>query len=139
MWPREAFSGVGAAGRIPEKGIFTMGNGPLQGVRVLEFAGLGPAPFCGMLLADLGAEVTRIDRKGAPAQTIVGHSDHSPTGRGKRSLQLDLKNPAGVEACLRLIAGSDILIEGFRPGVMERLGLGPEAALRRQPAPVIRP
>jgi alpha-methylacyl-CoA racemase len=115
-------------------GIFTMANGPLQGVKVLEFAGLGPAPFCGMLLADMGAEVVRIDRKGGAAQTVVGHSDRSPTGRGKRSVRVDLKNPAGVGACLRLIAGSDILIEGFRPGVMERLGLGPEAALRANPA-----
>ncbi|CAN5382402.1 CaiB/BaiF CoA-transferase family protein [soil metagenome] len=100
------------------------GSGPLTGVRVLEFAGIGPAPFCGMLLSDLGAEVVRIDRPGA--------RDVAPfdvTNRGRRTLRLDLKSPDGVTACLKLIAGADILIEGFRPGVMERLGLGPEPAL----------
>jgi alpha-methylacyl-CoA racemase len=102
--------------------------GPLRGVKVLEMAGIGPGPFCAMLLADLGAEVLRIERPdGAP-----GHRG-DVVMRGRRSLALDLKNPAAVEAVLRLAESSDALIEGFRPGVMERLGLGPEVALRRNP------
>ncbi|HYF21834.1 MAG TPA: CaiB/BaiF CoA-transferase family protein [Caulobacteraceae bacterium] len=102
-------------------------SGPLTGMRVLEFAGLGPAPFCGMLLSDLGADVVRIDRKGT--QALLGRFD--ATARGRRSVALDLKRPEAVEACLRLCEGADALIEGFRPGVMERLGLGPEQALGR--------
>jgi len=105
-----------------------MAQGPLSGLKVLEFAGLGPAPFCGMLLSDLGAEVVRIDRKGGDD----GASD-LVTGRGRRSVALDLKSPAAVEACLKLMEGADGLIEGFRPGVMERLGLGPDPALARNP------
>ena len=105
-----------------------MGSGPLDGVRVLEFAGLGPAPFCGMLLADLGADVLRIDRKGAAPIPPV-----DVLGRGKRSGALDLKRPEAVEACLALAARADALIEGFRPGVMERLGLGPEVVHARNP------
>ena len=102
-------------------------SGPLRGLRVLEFAGLGPAPFCGMLLSDLGADVLRIDRPGA-------HYDrHAIETRGRRSLVLDLKQPADRETALRLSARADALIEGFRPGVMERLGLGPEVALARNP------
>ncbi|MCX7931455.1 MAG: CoA transferase [Rhodovarius sp.] len=102
--------------------------GPLAGLRVIEFAGIGPGPFCGMLLADMGAEVIRIDRPEGPPG-----SPGDPTGRGKRSLALDLKRPAAVAAALRLIEGADGLIEGFRPGVMERLGLGPEVCLARNP------
>ena len=101
-------------------------TGPLKDVRIIEFAGLGPGPFCGMLLSDLGADVVRIDRVGpTPSQqeTIIY--------RGRRSVALDLKNPSAVEACLRLIDQADGLIEGFRPGVMERLGLGPDVALKR--------
>lgn len=105
-----------------------MRQGPLSGLKVLEFAGIGPGPFCGMLLADLGADVVRVDRigQGRAAPTDV-------TARGRRSVALDLKNPAAVEACLKLMEGADALIEGFRPGVMERLGLGPEPALARNP------
>jgi len=102
--------------------------GPLKGLRILEFAGIGPGPFCGMLLADLGAEVIRIDRKEGPPGTRQDF-----VGRGRRSLALDLKSPAAVQAALRLVEGADALIEGFRPGVMERLGLGPEACLARNP------
>lgn len=101
-------------------------SGPLSGVKVIEFAGIGPGPFCGMLLSDLGADVIRIDRK--------GHGRSSPadvTARGRRSVALDLKRPEAVETCLRLMATADIVFEGFRPGVMERLGLGPEVALKR--------
>ncbi len=97
-------------------------RGPLQGLKVLEFAGLGPAPFCGMLLSDMGADVVRIDRPG----TTYGPADVE--ARGRSSLQLDLKTDAGKQQALQLIAHADILIEGFRPGVMERLGLGPEVA-----------
>ena len=105
-----------------------MAQGPLSGLKVLEFAGLGPAPFCGMLLSDLGADVVRIDRKGSG-----GDSPADVTARGRRSVALDLKSPAAVETCLKLMEGADGLIEGFRPGVMERLGLGPDAALARNP------
>jgi alpha-methylacyl-CoA racemase len=102
--------------------------GPLQGVKVVEFAGIGPGPFCAMLLSDMGAEVVRIDRKGSR-----GGSKFDITARGRRSVALDLKNPDAVETCLKLIGKADALLEGFRPGVMERLGLGPEVALKRNP------
>jgi alpha-methylacyl-CoA racemase len=97
-----------------------MRKGPLSSLMVVEFSGLGPAPLAGQLLADLGAEVITIDRKAAPADlTDINH-------RGKRSVVLDLKSDMGLEAARRLIQASDVLIEGFRPGVMERLGLGPD-------------
>jgi alpha-methylacyl-CoA racemase len=102
--------------------------GPLQGLRILEFAGIGPGPFCAMVLADLGAKVVRIDRKDGPAGAREDF-----TGRGRRSIALDLKSPAAIETALRLVEGADALIEGFRPGVMERLGLGPELCLGRNP------
>jgi len=102
--------------------------GPLHGVRILEFAGIGPGPFCAMLLSDMGADVIRLDRKGAQ-----GGSKYDITSRGRRSVALDLKNPQGVETALRLMERADGLIEGFRPGVMERLGLGPDTALARNP------
>lgn len=105
-----------------------MMNGPLKGMRVVEFAGLGPAPFCGMLLSDLGADVIRIDRRDAkPA------APHQVTHRGRRSVALNLKDPRAVALCLDLMARAEIVFEGFRPGVMERLGLGPEVALTRNP------
>ena len=105
-----------------------MGQGPLSGLKVIEFAGIGPGPFCGMLLSDLGADVVRIDRKGAGRG-----SKTDVTARGRRSIALDLKSPAAVEACLKLMGNADIVFEGFRPGVMERLGLGPDVALARNP------
>lgn len=105
-----------------------MSQGPLAGVRVLEFAGIGPVPFCGMLLSDMGAEVLRIDRAG----TL--YDRFSIETRGRRSVVLDLKSEPGRDAALKLMQTSEILIEGFRPGVMERLGLGPEPALQRNPA-----
>jgi alpha-methylacyl-CoA racemase len=98
-----------------------MAQGPLSGLKVLEFAGIGPGPFCGMLLSDLGADVVRIDRKGAGRS-----SPADVTARGRRSVALDLKSPAAVETCLKLMESADGIIEGFRPGVMERLGLGPD-------------
>jgi alpha-methylacyl-CoA racemase len=105
-----------------------MAKGPLDGLKVVEFAGIGPGPFCGMLLSDLGADVVRIDRK-APRRG----SKFDLGGRGRRSVALDLKSPEAIEACLKLFEGADALIEGFRPGVMERLGLGPDIALKRNP------
>jgi len=102
--------------------------GPLHGIRVLEIAGIGPGPFCAMLLADLGAEVIRIERGDGPAG-----SRQDISLRNRRSLALDLKQPEAVQAVLRMAETSDALIEGFRPGVMERLGLGPEALRARNP------
>ncbi len=102
--------------------------GPLQGVRVIEIAGIGPGPFCAMLLADLGGEVVRIDR---PEGADGGRVD--VLGRGRRSVVVDLKHPRGAEVVLGLVAGADVLIEGFRPAVAERLGIGPEACLARNP------
>lgn len=103
-----------------------MGQGPLSDLKILEFAGIGPGPFCGMLLSDLGADVVRIDRKGAGRG---GRADI--TARGRRSVAMDLKSPAAVETCLKLMESADAVFEGFRPGVMERLGLGPDVALKR--------
>ena len=105
-----------------------MSQGPLSGLKVLEFAGIGPGPFCGMLLSDLGADVVRIDRKG-PGRA----SKTDITARGRKSVAMDLKSPAAVEACLKLMETADAVFEGFRPGVMERLGLGPGVALARNP------
>ncbi len=102
--------------------------GPLQGIRVVEFAGIGPGPFAAMLLSDMGAEVIRIDRKGGriPGKTEI-------TYRGRPAVMFDLKKPEAVEAALTLIGKADALVEGFRPGVMERLGLGPDVCLARNP------
>ena len=104
--------------------------GPLLGIK-LEFAGLGPAPFCTVMLADMGAEVVRIDRKAADPGGPPGLSIPSSTSlnRARRPVALDLKRLEAVEAALKLIESADILIEGFRPGVLERLGLGPEVCL----------
>ncbi len=104
--------------------------GPLNGVRIIEFAGIGPGPFAGMMLADQGADVIRIDRAGStpgmdPSTDILN--------RGKRSIALDLKNADDRATALKLVATADALIEGFRPGVMERLGLGPEECLKANP------
>jgi len=104
--------------------------GPLQGIRIVEMAGLGPGPFCGMLLADLGADVVMVERPGGNT-TLGGDPRYDITRRGKRSIALDLKQPGAADIVLRLVEGADGLIEGFRPGVMERLGLGPEACLAR--------
>ncbi len=104
----------------------------LDGIRVIELEGLGPAPFAAMLLADLGADVITIHRKGGAA--TPGMPDRSILDRGKRSIELDLKNTADLALARKLIAGADTLIEGFRPGVMEKLGLGPEACLTANPS-----
>lgn len=108
-------------------------SGPLGGIRVLELPAIGPAPFCGALLADLGADVVRIDRA-APidlGSVVPPHFDFY--NRNKRSIALDLKSPAAIAATLQLVAHADILIEGFRPGVAERLGLGPVECMQANP------
>ncbi|MGY1723502.1 CaiB/BaiF CoA transferase family protein [Blastococcus sp. SYSU DS0533] len=107
----------------------------LAGLRVVELAGLGPAPFCGTLLADLGADVVRVDRAtpGPPAAGVPDDPRTDYLGRSRRSVAVDLKQPAGREVVLALAERADVLIEGFRPGVVERLGVGPADALARNP------
>ncbi len=109
--------------------------GPLHGIRIIEFAALGPAPMGAMILADLGAEVVRIERKTVPGRPVAELFDPKIDilNRSRRVVSLDLKQPAAIEAALKLIEGADALIEGFRPGVMERLGLGPDVCLSRNP------
>jgi len=107
--------------------------GPLAGVKVLEFEAIGPAPFAGMLLADMGADVLLIDRPETPGLGLQRERWYDVLLRGKRSVTLDMKSPRGAEAALALIARADALIEGFRPGVMERLGVGPAEALKANP------
>ena len=112
--------------------------GPLAGVKVIEIAGIGPGPFCAMLLADMGADVIRVDRSSAVRDEFAGSSGSikpSPDllNRGRRSLGVNLKDPDGVEVVLKLAESSDILLEGFRPGVAERLGIGPEVCHKRNP------
>ena len=112
-------------------------TGPLAGIRVVEMVGLGPCPFAAMMLADMGAEVIRIDRKavpGSPSPFPMLGTKYDVMARGRRSLALDLKRPAAREVVLRLIGKSDIVLEGFRPGVMERLGLGPDVCQARNAA-----
>jgi alpha-methylacyl-CoA racemase len=108
-------------------------SGPLTGVKVLEIAGIGPGPFCGMLLADMGADVLRVDRLQESDLGLPLAPKYDVMARGRRSIALDLKQAAAVEAVLDLAARADALIEGFRPGVTERLGLGPEDCLARNP------
>jgi alpha-methylacyl-CoA racemase len=104
--------------------------GPLNGFKIIELAGIGPGPFCGMMLADMGAEVIRVERIAAALAT---EAPKDVLTRNRRSIAVDLKNPKGVETVLRLVEGADGLIEGFRPGVTERLGLGPEQCQARNP------
>ena len=108
-----------------------MGKGPLAGIKVLELQGIGPGPFCGMMLADMGADVTRIDR--ADRVSGGGTMPKDILARGRKSVAVNLKSPEGIETVLRLVEKSDVVIEGFRPGVMERLGLGPDVCLARNP------
>lgn len=107
--------------------------GPLSGYRIVEIAGIGPGPFAAMMLADMGAEVIRVDR----AQSVRGPAPEAPffdlLQRGRKNIAIDLKNPQGVETLLQLIEKADAVIEGFRPGVMERLGIGPDVCLARNP------
>src|SRR3954454_1241724 len=107
--------------------------GPLDGIRIIEIAGIGPGPFAAMLLADMGAEVLRVDR----SQAVRGGDTSKPPAdvlnRNRRSIGVDLKNPDGVQTVLKLVESADALIEGFRPGVTERLGIGPDDCLARNP------
>jgi len=107
--------------------------GPLSNLRIVEFAGIGPGPFCAMLFADLGAKVIRIDRKEASGLGVPKPARYDLLLRGRKVLALDLKREAGIALARRLVDESDALIEGFRPGVMERLGPGPDLLLSRNP------
>ena len=102
--------------------------GPLSGFKIIELAGIGPGPFCGMMLSDMGAEVIRVER--------LSNADAAPKdvlARNRRSIAVDLKSPEGIETVLRLVESADALFEGFRPGVTERLGLGPQDCMARNP------
>ena len=107
--------------------------GPLAGIKIVEFAGIGPAPLASMLLADMGATVLRVDRPGTADLGIPMAQEHEFTFRSRAIVRLDLKRAEAIEAVLKLIEGADALLEGFRPGVMERLGLGPDVCLARNP------
>ncbi|MFC7518431.1 CaiB/BaiF CoA transferase family protein [Herbaspirillum sp. GCM10030257] len=107
--------------------------GPLEGLKIVEMVGLGPAPFCAMMFADMGAEVIRIDRPGNASIVAPEDSRFDITARGRRSIAIDLKKPEGRQTVLRLLDNADAVVEGFRPGVMERLGLGPDICLERNP------
>ncbi|CAB4812945.1 MAG: CoA transferase [Actinobacteria bacterium] len=106
--------------------------GPLSGYRIIEIAGIGPGPFCAMLFADMGAEVIRVERAQAVRPGASG-TIMDVSVRSRKNIAIDLKNPEGVEALLKLVEKADAIIEGFRPGVMERLGVGPDACLARNP------
>ncbi|OUS17174.1 carnitine dehydratase [Gammaproteobacteria bacterium 50_400_T64] len=108
-------------------------SGPLTGLKVIELAGIGPAPMAAMMLSDMGAEVIRVDRLTASGLGIPMPKKFNFLGRGRKSIAVDLKNPDGIETLLDLIDKADIVLEGFRPGVMERLGMGPDVCLERNP------
>ena len=108
-------------------------SGPLSGVRIIEIAGIGPGPFAAMLLADMGAEVIRVERAGAVRDPLPEGPHFDVLLRGRRNIAIDLKQPDGVDALLTLVESADALIEGFRPGVMERLGVGPDECAARNP------
>ncbi|MGI9362837.1 MAG: CaiB/BaiF CoA transferase family protein [Parasphingorhabdus sp.] len=108
-------------------------TGPLAGITIVEFAGMGPVPFASMLMADMGADIIRIDRIPA-GKDNSGQRKNNPMLRGRRSICLDLTQPSGRDVALRIVADADALVEGYRPGKMEKLGLGPEDCLKRNPA-----
>jgi len=108
-------------------------NGPLAGLRIIELAGLGPGPFCAMVFADLGADVIRLERTGMPAAVAGSVDRRLVLTRGRQALGVDLKHEQGLELVLRMIEHADVLLEGFRPGVLERIGLGPTVCLARNP------
>ena len=110
--------------------------GALDGVRIVEFAGIGPGPFCSMLLADMGADIIRVDRA-ANVGGETGHPKFNTLLRGRKNIAIDLKHPSGLEAALKLCDRADAIVEGFRPGVMERLGLAPDTLLARNPGLVV--
>lgn len=107
--------------------------GPLSGIKIIELAGIGPGPFCGMMLSDMGAEVIRISRTGGALPGITGENIKDVLGRGRKTIAIDLKRPEGTEVVLRLCEKADALFEGFRPGVTERMGLGPDQCMARNP------
>src|SRR6266853_785926 len=107
--------------------------GPLAGVKIVELAGIGPGPFAGMLLSDMGADILRVDRAQQVNPGVFDKPNLEPMYRGRRSIGVDLKHPEGVELVLRLVEHADALVEGYRPGVTERLGLGPDVCLARNP------
>ena len=104
--------------------------GPLKGIKVLEFSGIGPGPYCGMLLADMGADVIRVNRINDKDR----HNKFDIHNRSKRSIVADLKNPNSINELLKLISSVDVVFEGFRPGVMEKLGLGPDECFKQNKA-----
>ena len=108
-------------------------EGPLAGLRVIELAGLGPGPFCAMVFADLGAEVIRLERSGMPAAAAGSLDRRMVLTRGRQALGVDLKRAQGIELVLRMVEHADVLLEGFRPGVLERIGLSPTNCLERNP------
>lgn len=107
--------------------------GPLHGIKVVEFAGLGPVPFTGMLLSDLGADVVQINRETSTTDSNLFAANKNIPNRGRHLIALDIRSPEGRENALRLVDQADVLIEGYRPGVMERLGFGPEVCHARNP------
>ena len=109
------------------------GKGPLEGLRIVEFAGIGPGPFCGMMLADHGAEVIRIDRASGSRGGSQPVTSKDVLARGRKSIAIDLKSAEGVALARKIAASADGIIEGFRPGVMERLGIGPDECFARNP------
>ena len=118
---------------VPSNKVVEDVVGPLQGVKIVELAGIGPGPFAGMLLSDMGADIVRIDRAGQVNPGVFDKPNLEPLYRGRRSIGVDLKKPEGVELVLRLVEQADALTEGYRPGVTERLGLGPDVCLARNP------
>ena len=108
-------------------------SGPLSGIRVVEFEGIGPAPYCGMLLGDLGADIVRVARPHADRGPLIQHKGDEPIDRGRSVVTLDLKSQVGLDGARDLLSSADAMIEGLRPGVMERLGLGPDQALEWNP------
>jgi alpha-methylacyl-CoA racemase len=108
--------------------------GPLQGVKVIELAGIGPGPFAAMMLSDMGATVIRVERAGAVRGGDPSEPPKDSLTRGRQSIGVDLKHPDGIETVLKLVEQADVIMEGFRPGVTERLGLGPDDCLARNPA-----
>src|SRR5881392_679034 len=122
--------------RVSKRTELEAAMGPLEGIRIVELAGIGPGPFCAMLLSDMGAEVIRVDRAAIVGQDTDRDGNdarYNLLSRGRRNIAVDLKNAAGIDATLRLIERADALLEGYRPGVMERLGLGPDVCLTRNP------
>jgi alpha-methylacyl-CoA racemase len=107
--------------------------GPLKGIKIIEMAGIGPGPFCAMMLADMGAEIIRIDRIEGGGGPVKRKAEHQVMVRNRRSIKMDLKNPDAIATLLKMCESADAIMEGFRPGVMEKLGLGPEECLKANP------